>query len=77
MNKKSIINGIKRVMYYTGFSPLPLRINAAVTNRCNFFCPTCSKWRQKKGEEMTAREWWKGVFKKLKGKALTRRNIGI
>lgn len=59
-------------MYHTGFSPLPLRINAALTDRCNFSCPTCSKWGQKPSKEMTAGEW-KNIFKKLKGKALTHR----
>jgi MoaA/NifB/PqqE/SkfB family radical SAM enzyme len=59
-------------MYYTNFCPFPFRVQVDLTDRCNFLCPTCSKWKVKPGKELTGEEW-REVFMKLKNKTLTRR----
>jgi MoaA/NifB/PqqE/SkfB family radical SAM enzyme len=62
----------RQFMYYSNFSPMPFRIQVDLTDRCNFLCPTCSKWKVKPGEEMSALEW-RNVFMKLRNKTLTGR----
>ncbi len=59
-------------MYYSNFSPLPFRIQVDLTDRCNFLCPTCSKWKVKPGIEMSSSEW-REIFMKLRNKTLTGR----
>ncbi|MDQ1239791.1 MAG: hypothetical protein QG577_1977 [Thermodesulfobacteriota bacterium] len=69
---KAALRAVKQGMYYTNITPMPFRILADLTDRCNFRCPTCSKWRVKPGEEMTTSDW-KEVLAKLKNKSLTGR----
>jgi len=48
----------KRALLRLGFVPPPLRIVLDVTDRCNFRCPTCSKWRRESArEELSLAEW--------------------
>lgn len=71
---KSGLRQARYLMYYTNFCPFPFRLQVDLTDRCNFLCPTCSKWKVKpdKGKEMTALEW-RDIFMKLKNKTLTHR----
>ena len=69
---KAILRLVKHGMYYTNITPMPFRILADLTDRCNFRCPTCSKWRVKPGDEMDTLEWRK-ILMKFKNKTLTRR----
>jgi MoaA/NifB/PqqE/SkfB family radical SAM enzyme len=40
------------------FTVPPEQIQIDITDRCNFRCPTCSKWRQQTAEgELTCRQW--------------------
>jgi len=58
---------VKRTLVRTGFSPRPFRIKAAVTDRCNFHCPTCSKWKVAPVQEELSAPQWKTVFQRLRG----------
>jgi MoaA/NifB/PqqE/SkfB family radical SAM enzyme len=58
---------LKRTLLRTGLAPAPFRVKVAVTDRCDFHCPTCSKWKGARlGEELSA-EQWKAVFHRLRG----------
>lgn len=69
---KKFVRFGKNVMYYTNFTPKPLRIQADLTDRCNFLCPTCSKWEVKTNGEMSTQDW-KTVLTKLKGVSFSNR----
>jgi sulfatase maturation enzyme AslB (radical SAM superfamily) len=48
----------KRALLRLRLVPPPLRIVLDVTDRCNFRCPTCSKWRRESArEELSLAEW--------------------
>jgi len=69
---KTWLRAIKHIMYYINYSPKPFRIQIDVTDRCNFQCPTCSKWKTNNGQELNTSEWTY-VLKKLKGATLLNR----
>lgn len=69
---KTALRSARYGMYYTNFTPMPFRIYADLTDRCNFRCPTCSKWRVKPGNEMDTLKW-REIFSSLKNRTLTRR----
>jgi MoaA/NifB/PqqE/SkfB family radical SAM enzyme len=58
---------VKRMMLRTGFSPRPFRIKVAVTDRCNFHCPTCSKWKSAPAQEEMSAPQWRTAFRRLRG----------
>ena len=55
----------KRAMLRWGIVPPPFRISIDITDRCNFQCPTCSKWRQPSSDEELDLEQWKLVLDRL------------
>ena len=62
----------KRAMHRLGIVPPPFRISIDITDRCNFRCPTCSKWRGAPSREELALDEWKLAFEKLRGVPLLR-----
>jgi MoaA/NifB/PqqE/SkfB family radical SAM enzyme len=55
-----------------GIAPPPFRLQVDLTDRCNFRCPTCSKWKSADPErELNAGEW-KSIFRKVKSLILFR-----
>jgi MoaA/NifB/PqqE/SkfB family radical SAM enzyme len=69
---KKMVRAGKYIMYYSNFSPKPLRIQVDLTDRCNFLCPTCSKWKVKTTGELSTQDW-KTVLWKLKGASFSDR----
>lgn len=62
----------KRTMQHLGIVPPPFRISIDITDRCNFRCPTCSKWQTAPStRELTLHEW-KLIFEKIRGVPLLR-----
>ncbi len=62
----------KRAMLRLGIVPPPFRISIDITDRCNFRCPTCSKWHGAPSGEELALDQWKLAFEKLRGVPLLR-----
>jgi MoaA/NifB/PqqE/SkfB family radical SAM enzyme len=57
---------VKRTLVRAEFAPAPFRIKASVTDRCNFHCPTCSKWRGARPQEELSAAQWKIIFQRLR-----------
>ncbi len=57
---------LKRVMLRTGLAPVPFRIKASVTDRCNFHCPTCWRWKGARPQEELTAAQWKTIFQRLR-----------
>ncbi len=55
----------KRVMLNLGFVPPPLRITIDITDRCNFQCPTCSKWKADNATNELGTNEWKTAIEKI------------
>jgi MoaA/NifB/PqqE/SkfB family radical SAM enzyme len=64
--------GAKRAMLALRLVPPPLRIQIDITDRCNFRCPTCSKWKAPPSTGELGAEEWKTVFDRLRHAALFR-----
>jgi len=62
----------KRAMLRLGIVPPPFRISIDITDRCNFQCPTCSKWRRPASREELGLDQWKLVLDRLRGVPLMR-----
>jgi len=60
----------KPFFYAANLSPRPFSIQMDITDKCNFRCPGCSKWKGESKEEMGTGQW-KSVLSKLKGFAFT------
>jgi len=64
---REIIQLSKRMMHQFGIVPPPFRIQIDITDRCNFRCPTCTKWHidsSKNRKELSTYEW-RRVFEKV------------
>jgi MoaA/NifB/PqqE/SkfB family radical SAM enzyme len=59
--------GVKRTLIRTGLAPAPFRIKVAVTDRCNFRCPTCQKWKGARPEEELSAAQWKNILQRIRG----------
>jgi MoaA/NifB/PqqE/SkfB family radical SAM enzyme len=56
----------KQAIFHLGIVPPPFRIQIDITDKCNFRCPTCSKW---KADDLTGElesQHWKTVFEKIR-----------
>jgi pyruvate-formate lyase-activating enzyme len=62
----------KRATVRLGIVPRPFRISIDITDRCNFRCPTCSKWRQPPSREELGLEEWKVALERVRGVSLLR-----
>jgi MoaA/NifB/PqqE/SkfB family radical SAM enzyme len=62
--------GAKRAMLALKMVPPPFRIQIDVTDRCNFRCPTCSKWRTAPSVRELDLHEWKRVLEKVRHAAL-------
>ena len=60
----------KRALVRLGIVPRPFRISIDITDRCNFRCPTCSKWRRPPSREELGLDDWKVILERLRGMAL-------
>ena len=58
---------LKRMMLRTGLTPVPFRIKVSVTDRCNFHCPTCWRWKGARPAEELSAARWKTIFRRLRG----------
>jgi MoaA/NifB/PqqE/SkfB family radical SAM enzyme len=57
---------LKRMLVRASLAPAPFRIKAAVTDRCNFRCPSCSKWRSARPQEELSAAQWKTIFQRVR-----------
>jgi MoaA/NifB/PqqE/SkfB family radical SAM enzyme len=64
--------GAKRAMLALRLVPPPFRIQIDVTDRCNFRCPTCSKWKAPPSAGELEAEQWKRVLDRVRHAALLR-----
>ena len=55
----------KRVMLRLGIVPPPFRIQIDITDRCNFRCPTCSKWNSAGLDRELGLQEWKVIFERI------------
>jgi MoaA/NifB/PqqE/SkfB family radical SAM enzyme len=55
----------KRAMLRFGIVPPPFRVGIDVTDRCNFRCPICSKWRCSPSTQELGIHEWRMAFDKL------------
>lgn len=55
----------KRAMVRSGIVPSPLGIVLDVTDRCNFRCPTCSKWRGHPSRPELRLQDWEQVLPRI------------
>ncbi|MGM0425932.1 MAG: radical SAM/SPASM domain-containing protein [Thermodesulfobacteriota bacterium] len=62
----------KRAMLRVGFVPPPFRIQIDITDRCNFKCPTCTKWTADPSKRELRTHEWKTVFEKIRNVPLLR-----
>ena len=62
----------KRAMLRLGIVPPPFRVQIDITDKCNFRCPTCSKWRTAPSTEELELYEWKAVFEKIRDAPLLR-----
>ena len=62
----------KRAMLHLGVVPPPFRIQIDLTDRCNFRCPTCSKWRAESSTRELELHEWKTVFAVIRDVPLIR-----
>ncbi|UCE19699.1 MAG: radical SAM protein [Gemmatimonadota bacterium] len=71
---KKLAQLLKYTEYYIGVLPYPLRVSIEITDRCNFLCPTCSKWKTSvdPDRELDTDEW-KHTLDKLQGKIVSKR----
>jgi MoaA/NifB/PqqE/SkfB family radical SAM enzyme len=60
----------KRALVRLGIVPRPFRISIDITDRCNFRCPTCSKWRRPPSSEELDLGDWEVILERLRGMAL-------
>ncbi len=57
----------KLVMLRLAIVPPPFRIGIDVTDRCNFRCPTCYKWRTSHPAQELGFHEWQTIFDKIAG----------
>jgi len=57
----------KRAMLRLGIVPPPFRVSIDITDRCNFQCPTCSKWHHPPSPEELSLDQWQLVLDRLRG----------
>ncbi|HTQ55189.1 MAG TPA: radical SAM protein [Bryobacteraceae bacterium] len=57
---------VKRTLVRAGLAPAPFRIKAAVTDRCNFRCPTCLKWKDVRAQEELSPAQWQAAWRRLR-----------
>ncbi len=57
---------LKRTLVRANLATVPFRIKAAVTDRCNFRCPTCLKWQGARPQEELSAAEWKTIFQRLR-----------
>jgi MoaA/NifB/PqqE/SkfB family radical SAM enzyme len=62
----------KRVMLRTGIVPPPFRVKIAITDRCNFRCPTCSKWQAADPAKELDADAWRAILRKVRDVPLYR-----
>lgn len=62
----------KRAMLRVGFVPPPFRIQIDITDRCNFRCPTCTKWKASQSTRELRTDEWRTVFEKIRNVPLLR-----
>ena len=62
----------KRAMLRVGFVPPPFRIQIDITDKCNFRCPTCTKWNSDPSRRELNTDEWKTIFEKLRNVPLLR-----
>lgn len=59
---KDIRRLAKVALSYAPFSVRPEQIQIDITDRCNYRCPTCTKWLQKSAEHELTTEQWKNFL---------------
>ncbi len=59
-------------MLRVGFVPPPFRIQIDITDRCNFRCPTCTKWNAAPSKRELKTHEWRTVFEKIRNVPLLR-----
>jgi sulfatase maturation enzyme AslB (radical SAM superfamily) len=59
---KDIRRLAKVTLSYAPFSIRPEQIQIDITDRCNYRCPTCTKWLQKSAEHELTTEQWKNFL---------------
>jgi len=59
-------------MLRVGFVPPPFRIQIDITDRCNFRCPTCTKWKVPPSNRELRTDEWETVFEKIRNVPLLR-----
>jgi MoaA/NifB/PqqE/SkfB family radical SAM enzyme len=64
------IQQVKRTMDRLGIVPPPFRIQIDITDRCNFRCPTCSKWQAASARRELRAKLWREIFAKVGGLSL-------
>ncbi len=52
----------KVALTYMPFTLNPEQLQVIITDRCNYRCPTCSKWHEQKAEGELATKQWKVFF---------------
>lgn len=57
----------KRAMLRLGVVPPPFRVSIDITDRCNFQCPTCSKWHHPPSPEELRLDEWRSILDRLRG----------
>ncbi len=62
----------KRTMLRVGLVPPPFRIQIDITDRCNFRCPTCTKWNADPSKRELRTHEWRTVFEKIRNVPLLR-----
>lgn len=63
---RDVIQTSKRAMLRLGVVPPPFRIQIDITDRCNFRCPTCSKWNSADPDKELGLQEWKVIFEKIR-----------
>jgi len=63
---------VKRAMVGLGVVPLPFRISIDITDRCNFRCPTCSKWHRPPSPHELGLQEWQQALERLRGVSMLR-----
>jgi len=53
----------------------PEQVQIDITDRCNYRCPTCTKWHQRSAEGELSTAEWKGFFDNAARMSLTRRIV--
>ena len=62
----NVTQAAKRALLRLRVVPPPFRIQIDITDRCNFRCPTCSKWLAADAAHELTRDEWGTVFRKIR-----------